>query len=202
MILIDNLLISDEIIERKFVCNLKACKGACCVEGDAGAPLEKDEIKILEKEIENIKPFITSEGVKAINKQGVWMKDRSDTDYKTKTPLMKGGACAYTVFDEKGTAGCGIEKAYEAGATTFHKPISCHLYPIRITKSSAVEMLNYDEWDICSPACQLGEQLKVPVYQFLKAPLIRKYGEDMYEALEATVKYMQQEKKTAPKSKK
>jgi hypothetical protein len=94
MILIDNKLISDEVIQNKFVCNLAACKGECCVAGDAGAPLEKDEVKILEEDLENIKPFLTEEGIKALNKQGAWVKDKTDKDYKTKTPLMKGGPCA------------------------------------------------------------------------------------------------------------
>lgn len=194
MIIIDNLLISEDIIDEQFVCNLSACKGACCVAGDAGAPLEKDEIETLQQEIENIKPFLTKEGIQAINEQGVFVKDKEDRKYKLKTPLMKGGACAFTVFDKNKTAGCGIEKAFEAGTTKFHKPISCHLYPIRITKSKDMEMLNYDEWDICSAACTLGKQLKVPVYQFLKAPLIRKYGQEMYDTLEATAKHLKEKK--------
>jgi hypothetical protein len=194
MILIDNKLISDEVIQNKFVCNLAACKGECCVAGDAGAPLEKDEVKILEEDLENIKPFLTEEGIKALNKQGAWVKDKTDKDYKTKTPLMKGGPCAYTVFSKNGIAGCGIEKAFEAGATTFRKPISCHLYPIRITKSKDMEYLNYDEWEVCNPACVNGAKLKVPVYKFLKPALIRKYGQEFYDTLEATVTHMKAKK--------
>jgi len=190
MIAIDNLLISEEVIERQFVCNLTACKGACCVEGDAGAPLEKEEVKILKKELKNIKPFLTKEGIEAIEKHGVNVVDEGTL----KTTLMKGGPCAFVTFDEKGITKCGIEKAYEAGATTFHKPISCHLYPIRVTKSDDMEFLNYDEWYICKAACTLGKKLQVPVYQFLKAPLIRKYGEEMFEALEATAKHLNSKK--------
>ena len=190
MIAIDNLLISEEIIERQFICNLTACKGACCVEGDAGALLEKEEVKILKKELEKIKPFLTKEGIEAIEKNGVNVVDEGTL----KTTLMKGGSCAFVTFDEKGITKCGIEKAYEAGATTFHKPISCHLYPIRVTKSDGMEFLNYDEWYICKSACTLGKKLQVPTYQFLKAPLIRKYGEAMYEALDATAKYLGKKK--------
>jgi hypothetical protein len=194
MILIDNKLISDEVIEEKFVCNLAACKGACCVAGDAGAPVEKAEATLLEQDIENIKPFLTADGVKAIEKQGVTVRNTSDRSYKIKTPLMKGGACAYTVFDKKGVARCGIEKAYESGATSFHKPVSCHLYPIRITRTKDMEYLNYDEWDICAPACALGEKLKVPVYRFLKNALERKYGQEFYKTLEETVKHLKAKK--------
>jgi hypothetical protein len=185
MILIDNKLISDDIIERKFVCNLSACKGACCVAGDAGAPVEKTEVEILKKEIENIKSFLTPEGVKTIEQQGVAVREYKDRHYKIKTPLMNGGACAYAVFDKNGIASCGIEKAFQSGATTFQKPISCHLYPIRIKRSKGMVYLNYEEWDICAPACEMGKQLKMPVYRFLKSALIRKFGQEFYNALEA-----------------
>jgi hypothetical protein len=181
MIQIGNVLVSEDIIEEQFACNLAACKGACCVEGDAGAPLEKDEIKKLKKDIPLIKPFLSEKGKKTIEEQGVAVRD---ADGDMVTPLNNGKECAFTVFDENGVATCGIEKAYEAGATRFRKPISCQLYPIRISTLANHEALNYHRWDICSPACALGEQLQVPVYKFLKDALIWRYGETWYQNLD------------------
>ena len=185
MILIDDKIVSDEIVERHFVCNLASCKGACCVEGDGGAPLEKDEIEILQKIYPKIKSHLTPEGKKTIESQGVSVKKEG----KQRTPLINDRACAYVNF-ENGIAICGIEKAYEAGDIEFKKPISCHLYPIRITKTEEMDFVNYDEWDICEPACVLGKELKMPLYRFVKDALIRKYGEEFYEALEAAEKHV------------
>lgn len=183
---IDNVLVSDAIVEEQFVCDLKRCKGACCVEGDAGAPLEADEIDILQKEKEKIFPYLTGKGKAAIKKQGVAVEDSDGDDV---TPLVDGKECAYTIFDEKGVTSCGIEKAFEEGATNFRKPVSCHLYPIRIGKlRSGQDSVNYHEWKICTPACTLGQQLQVPVYKFVKDALIRKYGEDWFSMLDAAVK--------------
>lgn len=184
MIIIQQTVISDDIADNFFVCNLDACKGACCVEGDLGAPLEEAELKILEAEYNNIKPFLTEAGRQAIAKQGLYIKDWED-DYSTTT--IGDRECAYALYDGKGILKCGIEEAYLAGATTFKKPISCHLYPIRITKYEDFEALNYDRWSICSPACAFGVNLGVRVYQFLKEPLIRKYGEDWYNELDREV---------------
>lgn len=188
MIQIDDKLISEDIFSEKFVCDLTRCKGACCVEGDAGAPLEKDETKILESIYEKVKPYLREEGIQAIEKQGTWAIDPLDGDFVT--PLVEGGECAYVIFDEKGITKCGIEKAYEDGVIDYHKPISCHLYPIRISEYSSFSALNYHEWPICSPACDLGKELQVPVYKFLKSPLVRKYGEEFYNTLsEAAEEY-------------
>ncbi|AMJ65394.1 DUF3109 family protein [Hymenobacter sp. PAMC 26628] len=184
MIIIQQTVISDDLADNFFVCNLEACKGACCVEGDLGAPLEEAELKILETEYENIKPFLTEAGRQAIAEQGLYIKDWED-DYSTTT--IGDRECAYALYDGKGILKCGIEEAYLAGATTFKKPISCHLYPIRITKYEEFEALNYDRWNICSPACAYGANLGVRVYQFLKDPLIRKYGEDWYNELDREV---------------
>ncbi len=181
MIQIEEKLISEEIFSEEFVCNLTRCKGACCVAGDVGAPLEKYETDILDKIFDKVKPYLRPEGVAALEEQGTWTIDPSDGDYVT--PMVNGEECAYVIFDEKGITKCGIEKAYEDGAIDWHKPISCHLYPIRVTEYSSFTALNYHEWEICSPACELGKELKVPVYKFLKAPLIRKYGEEFYETL-------------------
>jgi hypothetical protein len=180
MLAIENTLISEDIIEKHFVCDLHACKGGCCVKGDYGAPLEDDELPIMDEIYEKVKPFLSAEGIKAIEKQGKYLR------YEKKewvTPLIKGKECAYTVFED-GIAKCGIEKAYYAGVVQWKKPVSCHLYPIRInTQKNKLEAINYDRWSICKPACKLGDNLKVPLYKFLKEPLIRKYGEKWYEQL-------------------
>lgn len=184
MVVIEGVLVSDAVFTESFHCNLKACKGACCIEGDAGAPLEDEELKILDEEFEKIKPFLTTKGIKAIENQGKYVLDESDQTYET--PLIDGGPCAYFLFDNQGVAQCGIEIAYKNGATYFQKPISCHLYPIRITKNkkNGFEAINYEKWDICKAACSLGIQLKIPVFRFLKEALIRKYGEQFYQTLE------------------
>ncbi len=182
MIAIDETLISEDLLETQFVCDLSKCKGACCVEGDAGAPLEKEEVKMLEKVFEEVKPFLRAEGVLAIEQQGTSVLDLMDNE--PVTPLVNGAECAYVIFDEKGTTKCGIEKAWEAGATAFRKPISCHLYPVRIQKYPHYEAVNYHKWQICAPACDLGKSLQVPVYKFLKDALITKYGPEWYNQLE------------------
>ncbi len=177
-------MLSDDIKEHFFVCNLEKCKGACCVEGDLGAPLEESELKILEDSYEAVKPYLMPAGVKAIEKLGKYILDE-EGDYSTTT--IDGAECAYAVYDEKGILKCGIEQAYKDGKTTFRKPISCHLYPIRAKKYDEFEALNYDQWDICNPACGFGKELGVPVYKFLKEPLIRRYGKDWYGELERII---------------
>ncbi len=178
---INNKLISSEIFEKQFVCDLNACKGACCVEGDDGAPLTMDEVDLLEEHIDDIKPFMTQEGIDVVERKGVFYMDRFNEPVTT---LIKGKDCVFVTLDEKGITKCGVENAYREGKIPFNKPISCHLYPIRVKKAPSFEAINYDRWQICNPACQLGEQLKVPVYKFLKEPLIRKYGEAFYKELE------------------
>lgn len=192
MLLIEDKLVHEEVIQKHFVCDLNACKGACCVEGEGGAPLEKGEIEYLKDHFEEIKAFLTPEGIAVVEKQGVFTKHPND-EYTRKTSLINGGACAFINYDD-GVAGCGIEKAYEAGVIDFKKPVSCHLYPIRIEKSSAgsTDILRFDEWEICDPACKLGSQLKVPLYKFLKDALIRKYGASFYEGLDATVQFLEE----------
>lgn len=181
MIQIDDKLISEEIFSEEFVCNLSKCKGACCVEGDVGAPLEPAEKQILEDIFDRVKPYLRPEGVKAIEEQGAWVTDPNDGD--PVTPMVDGRECAYVIFDEKGITKCGIEKAYEDGAVDWQKPISCHLYPIRVDEYRTFSALNYHRWEICSDACTLGRELQVPIYKFVKTPLIRKYGEAFYETL-------------------
>ncbi len=196
MLIIDEKLVSDEIFTSKFVCNLTACKGACCWEGDYGAPLEDEEIKILEDILPEVEPYLSIESKQAIEKLGVatWFEDCKEYG----TSLLDNGACVFLTFEKNGMAKCGIEKAWEEGKIEYKKPISCHLYPIRINKIESLdfEALNYDEWDICSAACSLGESLKVPVFRFLKEALIRRYGQEFYNALEdAYQNYISPEKR-------
>ncbi len=188
MILIDDILISDDVVEKEFVCNLKKCKGICCVEGDSGAPVEKAETKILKKIFPKIKKYLTAEGIAAIEKQGAYVDEPDDEYTPYATPLIDGGACAYINYADDGTIVCGIENAWRDGVVDFQKPISCHLYPVRIKPMETVTAVNYDVWDICSDACLLGNKLKVPVYVFLKDALIRKFGDDFYAALEYAAK--------------
>ena len=178
-------IVSEDIIEKDFVCNLSACKGACCVQGEAGAPLEKDETKILEEIYPKVKPFLRKEGIEAIEKQGTWIT--SDFD-ELETPLVNGAECAYVTFDDKGTALCGIEEAYNQGLINWKKPVSCHLYPVRVKDYNEFSAVNYHKWQICDDACALGKELQVPVYKFVKEALIRKFGESWYSDLEEIAK--------------
>ena len=180
MIQIDDTLISEEIISEEFVCNISKCKGQCCVSGSAGAPLEKDEIKILEKIYSKISPFLSTKGRIAIKEQGNYV---IGADGDLETPLIENKECAYTVFDKNGNAQCGIEKAYNKGAIDWNKPISCHLYPIRVRNYPTFTAVNYHEWSVCDSACSLGAELKVPVYKFVKKALIRKFGKKWFKKL-------------------
>jgi hypothetical protein len=181
MIAIDKVLVSDDVIREQFVCDLLKCKGGCCEDGDAGAPLEKDEMNRLNEVYDIVKPYLTAAGVKEIEKNGRYQYDR---EFGWVTPTIEGKMCAYGFRDSKGIIKCGIEQAYYDGKTTWKKPISCHLYPIKTGKTKAGEFVNYEPRDtLCSPACVQGKKLKVPVYIFLKEALIRKYGEDFYHAL-------------------
>ena len=188
MIAIDNTILSDDIRDNFFVCNLEKCKGACCVEGDLGAPLEKEELPIFEKIIDDVLPYMSKEGKAELKKQGLYLLDE-DGDWST--PTVEGKECIYATYDKKGFLKCAIEQAYRDGKIDYPKPISCHLYPIRISKYDAYDALNYDRWTICVDACHLGEQLQVPLYKFLKEPLIRKYGEAWYSKLVAEIEQNQ-----------
>lgn len=180
MIEIGNAIVSLDVFERQFVCNIKACKGQCCIDGDAGAPIDENELSILDDIYDEVEPYLREEGKKAIAEHGKYVQD---WDSEFVTPLIDEKECAYVTFDEKGTACCSIEQAYNDGKITFKKPISCHLYPIRISKYEKFDALNYHNWNICSDACSLGKELGVPVFEFLKEPLIRKYGEQWYQQL-------------------
>ncbi|MBL7795897.1 MAG: DUF3109 family protein [Saprospiraceae bacterium] len=190
MIIVQDKLVSDELVEEQFICNLSACKGACCWEGDSGAPLEDAELPILDSIFGRVKPFLSPAGIRAIEQQGkyVWFDEAEEYG----TPLVDNGPCAYMTLDAGGTAQCGIEAAYRAGAIDFQKPISCHLYPIRVEKNEELgfEALNYHQWDICSAACELGRKEKMPVYRFLREAIVRKYGEEFYEELDGAAKFL------------
>lgn len=191
MIWIEGKLVSDALVEEYFACQLSACKGACCWEGDSGAPLEETELAVLEAIYEQVKPFLSPAGIAAIEQQGKYVRSEDEGSYGT--PLIDGGPCAYMVLSTGGVAQCGIERAYRAGATDFQKPISCHLYPVRISYNpeAGFEALNYHQWDICSAACVRGEVEKIPLYQFVREALVRKYGQEFYEALEGAAQFLQ-----------
>lgn len=186
MIIIDDKVISDEVVEEQFLCNLDACKGACCWEGDSGAPLEAEELPILKEIYKTIKPFLSPAGIAVLEKEGPYVYFDEAEEFGT--PLIDNAACAYMTFTKNGVAQCGIEQAHNAGVIDFKKPISCHLYPIRVTKYENFEAVNYDRWDICSAACTKGKKEQLPVYVFLKDALTRKYGAEFYEQLDGAVK--------------
>ncbi len=185
MIEVQQVLIHEDVIGENFVCNLNKCKGICCIEGTSGAPLEHKEKQILEDIYSKIKHLLTPQGAKAIEQNGTSVLD-GDGDLTT--PCVDGNKeCAYVTF-ENGITKCAIEKGYEQGLVDWKKPISCHLYPIRICRYPEFDVLRYDRWSICNNACAYGNKLQVPVYQFLKEPLIRQYGETWYAELENLVK--------------
>jgi len=188
MIAIDDILLSDEVVEEQFVCDLTKCKGGCCVDGDAGAPLENTELKELNEAYNSVLPYLSAECKLILETEGKYVFDK---EFGWVTPTISNGMCAYGIVDKNGIVKCGIEQAYNDGKINWKKPISCHLFPIRIKKTKKGELVNYEpREDLCSAACVLGKKLKIPVYQFLKEPIIRKYGNNFYEALEATAKHL------------
>ncbi len=185
MILIKKTVVSEDLISEDFVCNISSCKGNCCVEGEAGAPLNEKEVLYLQKNYSKIKPFLSKKGIDSIENQGVFIKG---IDGDSETPLVDGKECSYVVFSRNGTASCGIENAYNQGKIDFRKPISCHLYPVRINNYSEFTAVNYHKWSICNSACSFGKSLKIPVYKFLKEALIRKFGKSWFLELEKSAK--------------
>lgn len=194
MIAINNILVSDEVVSEQFVCDLNKCKGGCCEDGDSGAPLANEELENLRDFIEEIKPYLTEEGLKVLEKEGLY---KYDQEFGWVTPTISGKMCAYGFRDQSGIIKCGIEQAYLDKKISWKKPISCHLFPVKITRSKRrdQEYVNYEpREDLCKAACKLGKQLKVPVYIFLKEALIRKYGPDFYSMLEATALHIKKDK--------
>lgn len=190
MIQIGNKIISREILEEQFVCHLERCEGNCCVFGDSGAPLEEEEARLLDMHIQVIRCLMRPEGIRAVQEQGTWIVD---DDGDRVTPLVSGEECAYAVFG-KGIARCSIEMAFEAGAIAFQKPVSCHLYPIRMTRLKNGIALNYHRWSICEPARMLGQVETVPVFRFLRDAIIRVFGMDFYIELETVSRELQDQR--------
>jgi hypothetical protein len=190
MIAIDHVLLSDKILSEQFVCDLNKCKGACCVDGDAGAPLNKEELKNIDDVFDAVVPYLNEESLREINRQGRYVYDK---EFGWVTPTINSRICVYGITDANGIVKCGIEQAYLDGKVSWKKPISCHLFPVIVKQSrdGITEYANYEpREDHCKAACSLGKKLKVPVYQFLKEPLVRKFGADFYEALDATAQHL------------
>jgi len=186
MIQIGETVVSELLLEKKFVCNLDKCMGACCIEGDAGAPLEQEELEELEKVFPLVIEYLPQKNIEALE-QDLYTVD-ADGDFVTQ--LVNGKECAFVYFDEKGITKCSIEQAFLDGKTPFKKPISCHLFPVRLTQYKNFTAVNYAHWDICEDACSLGEELGVQTYQFLKEPLIRNFGKEWFEELELVDKHL------------
>ncbi len=187
MVQIEDKLISDDVFEKRFVCNLSACKGACCVEGESGAPLEEEEIDLLEEALDAVKPYMRKEGLDRVEETGVFTID-TDGDYVT--PLVNEAECAFVQFDDNGITKCAIEMAHRDGKIDYPKPISCHLYPIRVSELKDFTALNYHHWPICDEARTCGIDLNVSVFRFLKEPIIRKFGPDFFEQMELADAHM------------
>ena len=187
MIQIGETVVSELLLEKKFVCNLNKCLGACCVEGDAGAPLEENELEELEKVFSLTKEYLSEKAIKALEEDLYTIDD--DGEYVTQ--LVNGKECAFVFFDKKGITKCAIEQAYLDNKTSFKKPISCHLFPVRLTQYKNFTAVNYAYWDICDDACTFGDELGVKTYQFLKEPLIRKFGEDWFKELKLIDKHIE-----------
>lgn len=193
MIIVEDVILSERILDKKFVCNLEKCKGACCVEGDAGAPLVKADIEEISTHLEQIKPFMLKDSVERLENGEFYTKD---PDGEWVTECMDDGACIFVTYHDSGSTQCAIEQAHKAGIIPYKKPMSCHLYPIRAKKYGAYTAMNYHEWDICSPACSFGSELNVPVYEFLKDALTRKMGPEWYHALTEVAQAWEAQKST------
>jgi len=185
MLQIHDTIVSLDLLDEAFVCDLSVCKGICCVEGDAGAPVEESEIACLEKALPVIWDDLSPEAKKLIKKQGFVYRD-AEGEYLTS--IVDGADCVFTCYDESGYCKCALEKAFREGKIDFYKPISCHLYPVRVAKYNGFRAVNYHRWRLCEAAVSLGKKQGVKVYQFLKEPLIRKFGEEWYEMLSVAAK--------------
>lgn len=191
MIQIEDKILSLDLFEKHFICDLDKCLGSCCVHGDSGAPVTKEEIDLINGQIDKIIPYLSAEGVDVIKKEGISVIDR-DGDLVT-TLIGDKEDCVFTYYNEKGICLCGIEKAYRENKINFNKPISCHLYPIRVKKFGDNIALNYDKWDICSSALIKGKKEGVPVFRFLKEPIIRCFGSDFYDQMEEAYLFLRDE---------
>lgn len=190
MVQIGDIIVSLDVFREKFMCDLQVCKGICCVEGDAGAPVEAEEVEKLKETLPAIWNELSPEARTVIEKQGIVYTDR---DGDLVTSIVNGKDCVFTCYDEKGCCCCTIERAFRNGLCSFYKPISCHLYPIRVSNCGPYKALNYNRWDVCKSAVQLGEKENLPVYKFLKEPLIRKFGKEWYEEMELVAKELEKQ---------
>lgn len=179
MLQIDDTIVSLSLIEKKFLCDLSACKGSCCRYGDTGAPLTAEEASALEQIFPDVRPFLRPEGIRAIEKVGTSV---TDIEGELVTPLINNAECAYTVM-ECDVYKCGIETAFNAGAVGFRKPLSCHLFPVRVKQYSSFRAVNYEEWSICQPGVACGLKRDIDLYVFLRDPLIRAFGQEWYDSL-------------------
>lgn len=187
MIQIGNAIVSFDVFEKHFLCDITTCKGACCIEGDSGAPVSKEEAMQIESFYKEFEQYLSIEHRNEIQKQGFSV---IDTDGDLVTPLFNKRECVYTFTDENGITKCAIEKAFFDKKIDFRKPVSCHLFPIRITSYSDFDAVNYQQIEICKPGIVCGQKQKLPLFQFLKEPLIRKYGEEWYNELEIAADYL------------
>ncbi|NDV68775.1 DUF3109 family protein [Dysgonomonas sp. 25] len=180
MIQIGDAIVALDIIEENFLCDLSACKGECCVEGDSGAPLEDGEVAEIEKALPHIWDDLSPEARELIERQGVAYKDH---DGDMVTSIVEGENCVFTYYDGEGICKCALEKAYKEGKIDFYKPVSCHLYPIRLQAYKDFTAVNYHRWRVCKAAVELGNLKGLKIYQFLKEPLIRRFGKEWYDEL-------------------
>lgn len=190
MIVIEDTIVSENLLDRYFVCNLSKCKGACCIEGDQGAPLLEEELDLIQNNLEPVFAYLPAEQQERIREAGF---STVYPDGELGTQMMDDGACVFVVR-ENGILSCGIEKAYKDGKSTFQKPVSCHLYPVRVKKYKEFSSVNYDSWSICSAACTLGRELEVPLYLFVEEALVRRFGKEWMKALKATAEHLNEEK--------
>lgn len=201
MIVIDNILISDDVVEKQFVCDLDKCKGGCCEDGDAGAPLDDVELDIIIEMYEKIKPYLSAAGIAEVERKGKYVYHK-EFGWVTPTLPSDKELCVYATRDKTGMIKCAFEQAFYDGVIPWKKPVSCHLFPIIVEKAKkgGYERINYEpRVKLCSPACIQGKKQKVSTYEFLKEPIIRKYGEAFYKALEriARIKAEKKDQKTA-----
>ena len=193
MIEIEDKIISDDLFEKKFVCDLQKCKGVCCVEGDSGAPLTKKEILDIDKNISKIKTEMSPTGLSILEKKDFYYVD-SDGDQVTS--LINEKECVFVVYDQNKIAKCSIESAFRKNKINFNKPISCHLYPIRVKNHENFQAINVDSWHICQPACKCGTELNVPVFKFLKNAIVRSWGLIFFQQLDSVYDQFFNQKKT------
>lgn len=184
MIQVGDVIVSMDCISERFCCDLDDCKGECCIEGDAGAPLELEEVAAIEEALPAVWPMLSATAQAVIDRQGVAY---TDDEGDLVTSIVNGKDCVFTCYDDRGYCYCALEKAYREGKSRFFKPISCHLYPIRVKKLRGGVALNYHRWEVCRMAVLKGRQLDMPVYKFLKEPLVRRFGAAWYAELDEVV---------------